>query len=192
MANQKLDQRVRYTKMVIRQNFLPMLRDRPVNRITVKEVCAAANINRATFYAHYTDLYDLLARIQQEFYDELREPIRSKSQVDMTAAAVEVLETIRENVDLCRVLFGQYGDAKFLLRLVNLAYADSLAVWRRDYPNIPDEQLAMVYEFVSYGSVGIIRQWIDSGMQRSARELATFIYAFCQQGLSGFAHAKHT
>ena len=50
---EKLDARKRYTQMVLKQSFLKLLKEKPVNRITVKEVCALAQLNRATFYAHY-------------------------------------------------------------------------------------------------------------------------------------------
>lgn len=47
----KLDARKRYTQMMLKQSFLKLLQQKPVNRITVKEVCALAQLNRATFYA---------------------------------------------------------------------------------------------------------------------------------------------
>ena len=50
---EKMDARKRYTQMVLKQSFLKLLKEKPVNRITVKEVCALAQLNRATFYAHY-------------------------------------------------------------------------------------------------------------------------------------------
>lgn len=45
----KTDARVRYTKMRIREAFFQCLREKPVSRITVKELCDTAEINRATF-----------------------------------------------------------------------------------------------------------------------------------------------
>ena len=46
---EKLDARKRYTQMVLKQSFLELLKEKPVSRITVKEVCALAQLNRATF-----------------------------------------------------------------------------------------------------------------------------------------------
>ena len=51
----RTDARVRYTQHVLKESFLMLLRDKPVNRITVKEVCELAELNRATFYAHYSN-----------------------------------------------------------------------------------------------------------------------------------------
>lgn len=51
----KTDARVRYTRMRIREAFFECLEKKPINKITVKEICDIAEINRATFYTHYAD-----------------------------------------------------------------------------------------------------------------------------------------
>ena len=62
----KNDPRTRYTRKVIQDAFLEILKEKPVSRITVKEVCDKAEINRGTFYRHYQDCYDLLDKIEEE------------------------------------------------------------------------------------------------------------------------------
>ena len=61
---EKTDARKRYTQMVLKQSLLKLLKEKPVNRITVKEVCELAQLNRATFYAHYSDCFALLESIE--------------------------------------------------------------------------------------------------------------------------------
>ena len=41
---EKMDARKRYTQMVLKQSFLTLLKERPVNKITVKDVCALAQL----------------------------------------------------------------------------------------------------------------------------------------------------
>ena len=47
---EKLDARKRYTQMILKQSFLKLLKEKPVNKITVKELCELSQINRATLY----------------------------------------------------------------------------------------------------------------------------------------------
>ncbi|WP_101696290.1 TetR-like C-terminal domain-containing protein [Clostridium minihomine] len=54
-----------YTKKMIRQVFVQMLNKRPLNKITVKDIAEACEINRNTFYYYYTDVYVLLSEIFQ-------------------------------------------------------------------------------------------------------------------------------
>ena len=60
MAKKENDLRVRVTNMLIRRAFMELLKQKPLQNISIKELCEKAEINRGTFYAHYTDVYDLL------------------------------------------------------------------------------------------------------------------------------------
>ncbi len=54
------DHRVRVTKMLIRKAFMNLLREKPIQSISITELCSAAGINRGTFYSHYSNINDLL------------------------------------------------------------------------------------------------------------------------------------
>lgn len=54
-----------YTKKMIREVFINMLNEYPLDKITVKAIATACEINRNTFYYHYTDVYALLTEIFQ-------------------------------------------------------------------------------------------------------------------------------
>lgn len=56
------DHRARVTQILIQKALTKLLREKPIHRISVKELCEEAGINRGTFYAHYTDIYDLPSR----------------------------------------------------------------------------------------------------------------------------------
>ena len=58
------DRRVRKTKKAIQDVFCEMTKDKKLNEITIKELCAKADINKSTFYLHYRDIYDLANSIQ--------------------------------------------------------------------------------------------------------------------------------
>ena len=59
------DIRSRTTKKMIRSAFHSLVED-GCREVTVRAICAAAGISRATFYAHYSDLYDLIAEDERE------------------------------------------------------------------------------------------------------------------------------
>lgn len=54
-----------YTKKKIREEFIKILNERPLNKITVKDIALACEINRNTFYYYYTDVYALLSELFQ-------------------------------------------------------------------------------------------------------------------------------
>ena len=71
MKQAREDRRVKYTKMVLKESFINLLEKKEISQITIKEICEDADINRSTFYTHYTDQYDLLRKIENELLDNV-------------------------------------------------------------------------------------------------------------------------
>ena len=63
-AKAPFDRRVRRTRAAIKQSYLSLCSRKPSGQITVKEVMSLANVNRATFYAHFANLEELTAAIE--------------------------------------------------------------------------------------------------------------------------------
>jgi AcrR family transcriptional regulator len=65
---EKLDPRVKRTRELIQRSFMETIDEKGFNAISVQDITARAGINRATFYAHYTDKYDLLDKAIGEMF----------------------------------------------------------------------------------------------------------------------------
>lgn len=65
-----LDRRRRYTQQVIKEVYIHLLQKNKTEEITVKEICELADINRATFYRNFRDIYDLFETIEKELIVE--------------------------------------------------------------------------------------------------------------------------
>ena len=69
---EKLDPRVKRTRSLILQSFEGLLAEKGFETISVQDVTDKAEINRATFYAHFQDKYGLLDYwISQMFMQEI-------------------------------------------------------------------------------------------------------------------------
>ena len=66
------DHRSRISKILIRDAFVDLLSTKTINEISVKELCAKADINRGTFYSHYLDINDLLNHLEEELIMEFK------------------------------------------------------------------------------------------------------------------------
>ena len=186
----KTDRRVRYTRMMLKQALLSLMLERPINRITVTEICARAEVNRATFYAHYKDPYDLLARIENELFDAIQASIRrGLSKSSLKEILTEICKSIQKNGDLCRVIFSEHGDREFLARVLNIAHAESMAFWQKLAPQADAHMLSRTYSFFAHGSAGVIRDWVLSGMQDAPEEIAAFLERISTGGLAQVAQA---
>ena len=59
------------TKGAIKQSFLKLLNQKPLSKITVKEIAEDCKINRNSFYYHYNDIPSLVEEILNEQIDEI-------------------------------------------------------------------------------------------------------------------------
>ncbi len=70
--DQKLDPRVKRTRLLLEQAFMDVLKEKGFQTVTVQDITARAGVNRATFYAHFQDKYALLDySIRQGFLQEI-------------------------------------------------------------------------------------------------------------------------
>lgn len=63
----KEDLRVKRTKKALADSFMRLLNEKPLDEITINELCDAADVRRATFYKHYNDKFDFIAGITADF-----------------------------------------------------------------------------------------------------------------------------
>lgn len=61
-----MDIRIEKTERAIRNAFLEIRAAKPLEKITIKELCALACINKSTFYSHYADIYALSEKLESE------------------------------------------------------------------------------------------------------------------------------
>lgn len=157
----KTDARVRYTIMVLKESLLACLAQRPINRITVKEVCEAAGINRATFYTHFTDCFDLLEAIENDLLGEFEKSLRYVEQPDVSALVEAIYDMIQNNEKVCRVLVFGNTNASVLRKMIALARPESIAYWRKHLKKATEEDLEMLYTHLSNGLLHVVVEGYD-------------------------------
>ena len=181
----KEDRRVKYTKMVLKQSLLDLLQSTPISKITVTSLCAHADINRNTFYTHFSSPYDLLAQIHDELIQEFEKSIESVLD-NVPKMLVEICNSIKNNAVLCNILFSEHGDKDFLKKVMYLAHDKSLNEMSQRAKTSDRELLESIYRFCVNGSVAVIEDWIKTGMKKDPQEIASFIDKISNYGLQAF------
>jgi len=169
-----MDARIRYTKHVIRQEFIELLKNNNISKITVSNICTNAQINRATFYKYYDNPYDLLVKTECDLLDTLQNKIEKHSDREFTSMLRIVLEDLKENVNIYSVLFSKNGDLAFRERIFALCYQENMAYINDSFPTLSDINKEWLYDFMLEGSNGIINNWINGGMSESIDEIVDF------------------
>ncbi|MDR1093144.1 MAG: TetR family transcriptional regulator C-terminal domain-containing protein [Clostridiales bacterium] len=161
--------------MVIRGAFLGLLEKRPLNKITVKEICGLADVNRTTFYSNFYDIYDLHEQIQDELYKKIE--VSLKKPKAGKEILIEVFETVKENIDICKILFAGNSDLDFIRKVMLIPYAQLLKEWSAK-SDAPAATHSYIFEFVANGSAGFLNKWIRDGMKIPSPEAASLLEKF--------------
>ena len=66
--NVRNNKRRRESQEKIERAFIELLQTREIKDITVSDLIKTTELNRSTFYAYYTDIYDLHQKILKEFF----------------------------------------------------------------------------------------------------------------------------
>ncbi len=192
MKSSSGDHRVRVTKMMIRRAFTELLQKKPIQGITVQELCKLAGINRGTFYAHYQDVYALLEQIERGMMDDFRQALDQPdgqardargSVVDICA---RIFQCIKDNSDICVVMLGDYGDKDFLGKLLSIGKETCLNAYSRYFTDAKPREIEYFYAFVSSGCIGLLRLWVQEGMAASAMEIAQMAERIMLSGIGFF------
>ena len=172
----KIDVRARYTRKIIKESFYTLLREKPVEKITVKELCEKAEINRSTFYKHYLDCYDLLNKIEEEaleHFDALLAGIETKG---LQPTLTEVLHILKENAALFDAFHKHSGDYGFTHRLAGRCFH----YMERCMLSVPTQgwnrnKQGMGYAYLVGGAGAVIEFWLRNGCQEQPEQVADLI-----------------
>ena len=112
-----MDIRIEKTKQSIINAFIEIRSRKEVERITVKELCEKARINKSTFYAHYKDIYDLSDQLETELVDSIMENFNHPENLLQNPAdfTKEIFMGYMAKDTLIRTLFSG-SRSKFLLQ----------------------------------------------------------------------------
>ena len=151
----KTDARIRYTKMVLRNALFQCLKEKSIKDITIKEVCDLAEVNRATFYKHYKDCYDVVREFEQEQLDEFRELLESKDKFgkELTADILEMIDNKKEINEAARA--GMLSD-DFRQEMYNMALEYALDDWKKMMPKATEQEVELALTVMIEAALNVV------------------------------------
>jgi AcrR family transcriptional regulator len=157
---------------------MELMKDRSVEKISIKEICALADVSRSTFYAHYRDPYDLLHQIEDGFA-ACHEKIRAKYNYtldnhDMQKMTEEMLRYIYDNADSLRILLGEHGDIEFQRKIFDFSRQGNIAKYGSG-KMIDRETYKYRFIFAGIGSVAIVHHWLKNDLKKPISEMAKLL-----------------
>ena len=176
------DLRVKRTQKLVLEALLDQTVQKGFAALSVSDITKYAGINRATFYRHYKDKFDLLDHYAQAVYELLDVPLEAGPQMSNKTDAnqifqrlVRILDHIRANAKFYRVMLGKNGDPAFTDKIRQ--YIQKRI--RRSLPTgLQNDEMAIdLYVcYSSSASVGAILWWLEHDMPYPSEEMATMLH----------------
>ena len=173
-----LDARVRYTKKVIEESFLELLQKKHVSKVTVTEICQKCQINRATFYKHYLDVPDLLEKLEESIFDQIRAAFKDRT-LSLEDFLADMLMFTQKDGNRYMILGSDNGDPNLMAKTFMICYESVYPLLEQNFPNLEVTKRQMLYHFLSQGSGGILTYWIRNGMKEDPKEVTVFLLQLC-------------
>ncbi|PRO66524.1 TetR/AcrR family transcriptional regulator [Alkalicoccus urumqiensis] len=176
------------TKQTLLDAFWKLYCDKPIEKITVREVTDTAGFNRGTFYVYFTDVYDALRTIEdsilpgEEEVERLLEDHRIEQ--DFQTSMQEFMQFYETHGEKLQVLLGPNGDPTFGARMKKQVRSYLIQATPELRDADPKTQLQFEYLIESEISsrLGALTLWFQRGKDLPIEELHKLIYNMIHQG----------
>ena len=185
----ELDIRAQRSLRLIRDAVLSLTIEKGFDNITVRDITTRAQINRATFYRHYRDKYDLAEQINDLILFDIHLPAPPELMGDPIAHTVSLFEHFAEYQTVYRVMLapqGIPGFADLVRNHIEQQLQRVLSFLGVDEGKSGVPQGALI-RYLATAQVGFVRWWLEEGMPLTPQEAAECLLAL--HGYGGRVHA---
>jgi len=178
------DLRVRRTRKSLMQALIELTIEKGFSAITVQDIADRAMVNRATFYRHYLDKYDLLDQYMNEVYEltaaqEALSPLQTHNPGSgkVPSGLFRMLELVQQHADFYRSMLGAKGDLAFVRKIQH--YSDmrlrSLLPGSGAQVRAEDPPLDLCVSYLSHAGVGVLEWWLKDGQAYTPEQVAAWL-----------------
>lgn len=185
----KMDRRVRKTKSELRRGLARLLKEKSIREITVRELVDEVDINRSTFYLHYSDIPGLLREIEDDLMEEMERAVREHpidTKENSTLYFIQdIFRVLAENRELSSALVGPHGDIGFLRRIEDFLEEYSRPFLAQMFPERLEE-MKYFYSFCLTGCLGFVKTWLEEGEDKSPEYAARLTFQMVVSSMKAF------
>lgn len=151
------------TKANLCTAFWKLYTEKPIEKISVKEITGLAGYNRGTFYLYYRDVYDMFAQIEDSLLREVQsvldESLRTNETFDLSQQMGVLIELMQTHSRHAAVLLSDNGDPHFATRLKELIWPLMTRYFVPSEGHSP-YQMRLLAEFYLSGLLAAVSEWL--------------------------------
>ena len=188
--NKKEDLRVRKTKEAIHNTFKAMICEMDYEQITIKELTPRAQINRKTFYLHYSSLDVLLEELQEEIADHFIRRKVSYSNMRDIRDLIRLFFEHATNMPLLHERLMCSGSYRPIWEKINKRIMDYRKETNRGVFGLDEYSENLVFAFYGANSSILFRQWVMDGKKLPLEKLIDMATKLICDGMSSIVPSE--
>lgn len=172
--------RVIMTKERIKTAFLQLMSEKNIEQINIREITDLAELNRATFYRYYQDIFDLYHQIMDEYFGQLQLNLTRLFQCIARHGALRIEDTpldfFYENQAVLKIML---QDPSMIERIKS-----QNKTHLRKILALPehDNSIDYILEYLLAGQIGLISYWLQNQQAVAMEDLFPLIKAIFFSG----------
>lgn len=163
MAN--TDLRVQRTKKILKDTFNEMIVTTDFEKITIKDLCDKAMINRRTFYLHYSSIEDILEDFISDYTREYYDLIKDFDTIEEVDELVKSYFTYSEEKGIMFERINtspnfEYIRLRMIQKVEDYAANDNNFHMLKKFDKVSQN---LIHSFINWACVGLYREWVKNG-----------------------------
>ena len=176
MAKNSDDRRARRSRRLLKESLLVLMKRKAFSQISVRDVTDEADMNRGTFYLHYTGTVELLQSLEADLLQELEALIDAHLQETVDRGSVRpllepLLDFVVERQETWAVLLDEDDACVIchgLILLIRKKGAGVVVTWVHPQNSQLGDYLLT---FLAWGFIGLLKEWFAQDMALPQEEL---------------------
>ncbi len=177
-----MDLRIVKTHESLQQALLVLLKEKPLEKITVSELCRMAKINRGTFYLHYTNIHGVFERYFEEIVDDLKRSIlapyhKMDSQLEgLVADMIQIFHHVKKYETFYCIVFDEKIPMTYYYMLFHLIreFLTEIAFSNQT----PERAAAFRISYQTNAIMGILLEWHHEKYETPPEKLNQYLMTF--------------
>lgn len=159
------------TKRALEKSLKNMMLKKPVNKITINDIAEDCGVNRATFYYHFKDLYDL---IEWSCEEDSRKAADGNTTYDTWEQGfLNIFHIVEENKPFILNVYRHVSQEQIIQYLYRVVYGLIINVVEEcaQGMDVRQDDKRFIADFYKYAFVGMMLDWIRQDMKPSPEKM---------------------
>lgn len=180
------DRRKRKTTAIIEKIFIELLGKKSMDKISVTEICEKADINRGTFYLHYTDINNLSESIQDKILNNAKNILNCnvENQNNNSNFIVPLLDNLKENKSFLLALSINSNIDNFVKKISKIIREMIIKLNDNFNLKVDEKSLSYITSYFVGATFGIISNWIKNECKDETQQVADLIFNLTFNGMN--------